>query len=159
MQIRIICIGKINEKELTILIDNYLKKIKTFNKISIIELEEKTFSKENSDTINKSLKQEAILIKPYLENSYNIALCIEAQLICSKVFASKLENIFSQSNAYKYLNFIIGSSHGLDPSIKHLCDLKISLSELTFPHQLVRLILLEQIYRCFSIINNTKYHK
>ena len=159
MQIRIICIGKIKEKELTILIDNYLKKINAFNKILIIELEEKTFSKENSDTINKSLKQEAILIKPYLENSYNIALCIESQLICSKVFASKLENIFTQSNAYKYLNFIIGSSHGLDPSIKHLCDLKISLSELTFPHQLVRLILLEQIYRCFSIINNTKYHK
>lgn len=159
MEIRIICIGKIKDKNLDDLINSYIKKIQAFNKIKIIELNEVTFQKETQDTINKSLKQEADLIKPYLKDSFNIGLCIEAQSICSQVLASKIQTIFSQSNAYKNLNFIIGSSHGLDKSIKNMCDLKISLSEMTFPHQLTRLIILEQIYRCFCIINNISYHK
>lgn len=159
MEIRIICIGKIKEKELSTLINNYVKKISVFSKITIVELEEKTFSKETSDTIKKSLKLESELIKPYLDNSYNIGLCVEAQLICSETLSKKMEHIFTNNSSSKYLNFIIGSSHGIDTSIKKLCDLKISLSEMTFPHQLARLIILEQIYRAFTIIKNISYHK
>lgn len=90
MEIRIICIGKIKDKNLDGLINSYIKKIQAFNKIKIIELNEVTFQKETQDTINKSLKQEADLIKPYLKDSFNIGLCIEAQSICSQVLASKI---------------------------------------------------------------------
>ncbi len=159
MEIRIICVGKIKSQELKTLIENYQQKIAHFNKISIIELNESTFKQESSENINKAIKDEASLIQPYLASSYNIALCIEGTQISSQGLAQKLEQVFTNHTSAKAINFIIGGSYGIHQSIKDQVDYKLSFSQMTFPHQLMRVILLEQIYRAFCINKNINYHK
>ncbi len=127
-------------------------------KFKIIELPEITFKDESPELIHKTLQQEATSIMPYLKNAYNIVLAIEGKQISSEELSQKCNEIFACSSC-KYLNFIIGSSHGLDDSIKQQADYLLSFSKMTFPHQLMRLILTEQIYRALSIIKHTKYHK
>ncbi len=158
MEVRIICIGKIKDKELKALINNYLSKINFYNKCSVIELKEITFSNESDTNIKKILGEEAKIIQPYLENAFNIVLAIEGKNIDSIELSDVIEKTINFSH-YKFINFIIGSSHGLDHSIKKSSNLLLSFSKMTFPHQLMRLILLEQIYRTFCIIKNTNYHK
>ena len=157
MEIRVICIGKIKDKELKVLINDYLSKINHHCNTSIIELKEITYAKEN-DNINKILSDEAKSIQQYLNNSYNIVLAIEGNNLSSIELSNVIDKIINFSS-YKNINFIIGSSHGLDCCIKQQANLLLSFSKMTFPHQLMRLILLEQIYRSFNIIKNTNYHK
>ena len=158
MEIRVICIGKIKEPALTTLITKYSKKIEPFMKFKIIELPEVTFSSESEELIKKTLTTEAQYIEPYLKQSYNVVLAIEGKNISSEELSQKCHDVFTNASV-KYMNFIIGSSHGLDQRIKDMADLSLSFSKMTFPHQLMRLILVEQIYRALSIIKNTKYHK
>lgn len=159
MEIRIICIGKVKSQEMKNLIENYQQKISHFNKISVIELNESTFTKESTENINKAMKDEASYIEPYLAGAYNIALCIEGQMISSEELAQKLDHVFTNQTSCKALNFIIGGSYGIHDSIKQQVQYKLSFSKMTFPHQLMRVILLEQIYRAFSINKNISYHK
>ena len=103
------------------------------------------------------IQKESSKIKKYIkEKDYNISLAIEGEMLSSVDFSKKIDNIF---NNYSDINFIIGGSYGLDESLKNMCDLKLSFSKMTYPHQLFRVILLEQIYRAFKIINNESYHK
>ena len=150
--IRIICVGKIKEKYLRDAIEEYSKRLSKYTKLEIIEVKDE--SKMDTKDI---MKKEAISIEKYINNKdYNIVLDIEGEELSSLTFAKKLDKIFISSSN---INFIIGGSVGIDDSIKEKANLRLSFSRMTFPHQLFRVILLEQIYRAFKIINNESYHK
>lgn len=150
--IKIICIGKIKERYLVEAIDDYKKRLSKYTKIEIVEL-----NNYNSDNINEVLEQEKNLIMKYIkEKDYIITMEIEGNMLTSVEFANKIDNIFNYNSN---ITFIIGGSYGIHPSIKKLSKYKLSFSKMTFPHQLFRLILLEQIYRTFKINNNETYHK
>jgi Uncharacterized conserved protein len=143
--IKIICIGKLKETYLKEAEKEYLKRLSKYTKLEIIELIDDNLIKEKERIINN--------IKP---KDNLILLDIGGTQKTSEGF-SKLINdeLTMKSN----ITFIIGSSNGVDEEIKKLCNKKISMSSLTFPHQLFRIMLLEQIYRSFKIINNETYHK
>ena len=150
--IKVICVGKIKEQYFKDAIEEYKKRLSRYVKLEIIELKD-----ESKGTKKEIISKEAENIKKYINSKdYNIALAIEGKRFSSLEFASKVQTIF---NNYSDINFIIGGSYGLDNSIKDIVNLKLSFSEMTFPHQLFRVILLEQIYRSFKIINNESYHK
>lgn len=159
MKIRILCIGKLKDDNIGSLCKFYIKKINCFIPIEIIELREINYNVESKENIKKIIQLEKEEFKKYMENSYNISLCIEGKKIDSNQFSDCIKNIMVNFSSKKYINFIIGGSHGLSEEIKRMSNLKISFSDLTFNHQLFRVILLEQIYRSFTIINNINYHK
>lgn len=143
--IKLICVGKIKEKYLTDGINDYFKRINKYHKFEIIEVEDSIPSIEE------------IKIMKYIDNrDYVITLEIEGKSLSSPEFADKLDKTFiSNSN----ITFVIGGSYGLSDNIKNRSNYKLSFSNMTFPHGLFRLIFLEQLYRCFKIINNETYHK
>lgn len=149
--IKIICIGKIKEKYLKEAVLEYQKRISKYTKLELIELPDYDF--DIKKTLSKEKDNILKVIKP---NDYNILLDLDGQSFTSLEFASKLLNLREK---YPNINFIIGGSFGVDTDIKEKCQERISFSKLTFPHQLFRVIFLEQIYRSFKIINNEKYHK
>lgn len=149
--IKIICIGKIKEKYLKEAIFDYQKRISKYTKLELIELPDYDFDVKK--TLSKEKDNILKVIKP---NDYNILLDLDGQSFTSLEFASKLLNLREK---YPNINFIIGGSFGVDTDIKEKCQERISFSKLTFPHQLFRVIFLEQIYRSFKIINNEEYHK
>lgn len=143
--IKIICPGKIKEKYLRDAIDDYTKRISKYHKIEIIELEDSSPSEEGSR-----------MLKYIDSKDYIITLEIMGNNITSEEFAEKLDKTFITNSK---ICFIIGGSHGLSDEIKKRSNYKLSFSSFTFPHQLFRVILLEQIYRAFKILNNETYHK
>ena len=144
--IKIIALGKLKEKYLEDLTNDYLKRINKYHKIELIELKDED-----------SLSKEKENIKKYLgRNEYIIALDIDGKSFKSEELAQLIDQTFIN---YSTITFIIGSSNGLDEEIKNLSNLRLSFSKLTFPHGLFRGILLEQVYRAFKINNNEKYHK
>ncbi len=149
--IKIICIGKIKEKYLKEAVLEYQKRISKYTKLELIELPDYDFDVKK--TLSKEKDNILKVIKP---NDYNILLDLDGQSFTSLEFASKLLNLREK---YPNINFIIGGSFGVDTDIKEKCQERISFSKLTFPHQLFRVIFLEQIYRSFKIINNEEYHK
>lgn len=144
--IKIICVGKIKEKYLNDLIDDYSKRISKYHKLSIIEVKDENTLEKERDSIKKYIGS----------NDYVITLEIEGNKLTSIELANKVDSIF---NSHSTITFIIGSSLGLHDDIKALSNYRLSFSNLTFPHGLFRGILLEQIYRSFKIINNETYHK
>lgn len=150
--IKIICIGKIKEKYLKLAIEDYKKRLSKYTKLEIIELD--NYDNPNIDII---LKKEAELINRHIsDRDYVITMEIEGRNISSPLFAQKIDTIFNTNST---ITFIIGGSYGIDNSIKERSNYALSFSKLTFPHQLFRVMLLEQIYRCFKINNNESYHK
>lgn len=159
MKIRILCIGKIKDKNVSLICDSYIKKISHFIPIETIELQETNFSSENEENIKKILILEEKEFMKYINNCYNISLCIEGDLFDSCSFSNEIKNAMTNFSSKKYINFIIGGTHGISEKIKNISNRKISFSRMTFNHQIFRAILLEQIYRSFTIINNINYHK
>ena len=159
MNITIIALGKLKEKYLTDAISEYSKRISAYGKLQIIELNPIRLSDNPSQTeIDNALSKEAEEIKKKIpNNSYVFSLCIEGKEKSSESFAKAINA--AAINGKSSIVFIIGSSFGLSPEIKNLSDFKLSFSPMTFPHQLMRVMLLEQIYRAFQINNNGKYHK
>lgn len=149
--IKIICVGKIKEKYLKEAIFDYQKRISKYTKLELIELPDYDF--DIKKTLSKEKDNILKVIKP---NDYNILLDLDGKSFTSLEFAFKLLNLREK---YPNINFIIGGSFGVDTDIKEKCQERISFSKLTFPHQLFRVIFLEQIYRSFKIINNEEYHK
>ena len=144
--IKIICLGKLKEKYLKEAQQEYFKRIHKYSKIEIIELQDLD-----------NLQKEKELIEKYIgDRYYVITLEIEGKSISSEELAKKIESIYNTNST---ITFIIGSSLGLHEDIKKRSNYKLSFSKLTFPHQLFRIILLEQIYRIFKINNNETYHK
>jgi 23S rRNA (pseudouridine1915-N3)-methyltransferase len=149
--IKIICVGKIKEKYLDDAINEYIKRISKFTKIKIIEVPD-----ENYD-INKTLiKEKESIIKYINDKDYIITMDIEGKNISSLEFANKIDKTLIN---YSDICFIIGGSYGLHDDIKKKSNDRISFSKMTFPHQLFRVMLLEQIYRAYKINNNEAYHK
>ncbi len=150
--IKIICIGKIKEQFYKEAINEFLKRLTKYIKVEIIELDE-----EISANPSISLIKEKDKILSKLNNKqYLIALDINGKEVNSIELAQKINKLLID---YSDIVFIIGSSHGLHDDIKKKVNYCLSFSKLTFPHQLFRVILLEQIYRSFTIINNEPYHK
>ena len=151
--IRIICVGKIKEKYFIDAINEYKKRIGKFSKLEIVELPDEA----TNDSNIVLLKEKEKIIKVLKTSDYNIVLDIAGEMIDSIGFAKKIDNIFTNHNSN--ITFIIGGSCGVDNEIKAMCNYRLSFSKMTFPHQLFRVVLLEQIYRAFKILNNESYHK
>ena len=157
LNIKIIAVGKLKEKYLRDACDEYLKRMKRFGNVNVIELDEYKLSENPSEKeIEKALDAESEQI---LKNSsgFIITMCIEGRQLSSIKLAEKMQQI--PVNGQSTVSFIIGSSHGLSENVKSKSNLKLSMSEMTFPHQLARVMLFEQIYRAFQINNGGKYHK
>lgn len=150
---KIICIGKIKEEYLTKGIAEYKKRIDGYTKLEIIELKE-----YNTPDINKNIENEGKEILDKIRNDdYVITLEIEGDFLDSVSFSKQLEKLSTYGNSK--IVFIIGGSNGLSIDVKKRSNYALSFSKMTFPHQLMRLILIEQIYRALTIINNKEYHK
>lgn len=151
--IKILCVGKIKEKFLKDAINEYIKRLSKYTKLEIIEISDEATNNSNI-TLDKEKEK---LLKHINLKDYNIVLDIEGKMLDSLDFANKINNIFTNENSN--ITFIIGGSCGLHQEIKKLANYSLSFSKLTFPHQLFRVLLLEQIYRSFKILNNETYHK
>lgn len=150
--IKIIVVGQLKEKYLKDAIAEYTKRIKKYTNLEIIEVKDEGLVEEA-----KAIKLEAEKIKKHLgEKDYLITLEIEGREFTSVEFAKKLNDIFIESSN---LVFLIGGSYGLADELKSKAKLHLSFSKMTFPHQLFRVLLLEQIYRAYKINNNESYHK
>ena len=147
---KIICVGKVKEKFFVDAIKEYCKRISKYTKLEIIEVAD-----EALESVAMKKEGERILSK-IKDNDYVVTLEIEGNSLSSVEFAKKIDNNF---NSNKNLTFVIGGSYGLDDSVKSRSDYKLSFSKLTFPHQMFRVLLLEQIYRAYKINNNENYHK
>ena len=149
--ITLITVGKIKEKYIKEGIEDYLKRLSKYTKIELIELEDEAFDKA------KTLKKEAEkIMKKINPKSYIVTLEIDGKEISSPELSELIEKTtITHSN----ITFIIGGSYGLDDEIKRLSNYKLSFSKMTFPHQLFRLLFLEQLYRSYKIMNNEEYHK
>ena len=158
MNVTIIAVGNIKEKYLIDGTNEFIKRIKKYSNIKIIEINESKISDLSDKSVEKSLEEEGSkIISKIGDKDYIITLEIEGKQLTSEDFAYRLEDLKIQGN--NDFVFIIGSSHGLSDDVKKVSNLKLSFSKMTFPHQLMRLVLLEQIYRCFRISNNEPYHK
>ena len=149
--IKIICVGKVKENYYREAIEEYLKRLSKYTKVEVIEVNDLNYDKE------KAIREESKLIIDKLNNNdYNILMDINGEILDSVTLSKKLNDLMiSNSN----ITFIIGGSYGVSDELKRMVDYKLSFSKLTFPHQLFRVVLLEQIYRCFKIMNNEEYHK
>lgn len=149
--INIITVGKIKEKYIIDGINEYLKRLTKYTKVNIIELSDDSFDKV------KTLKSESEKILSKLDlKSFIVTLEIDGKELNSIEFSELIDKTLTN---YSDITFIIGGSYGLDDSIKKLSNYKLSFSKMTFPHQLFRLVFLEQLYRGFKILNNESYHK
>lgn len=159
MKIRILCIGKIKEPYLKEGILEYVKRIRAYAKVEIVEVaDSKVKDNPNDAEIEKVKNEEGERVLKLLKNTdYLIGLDLGQKEPTSKEFAGFLMKKLEESGSN--LNFVIGGSYGLSESLKKRCNSRISLSKLTFLHQMTRLILLEQIFRGFKILNNETYHK
>lgn len=150
--IKLITVGKLKEKYLKDASLEYIKRLSKYTKFELIEIEETNIY---DDVKNKEIEASKI-IKHISSKDYVVTLEIEGNIISSEELAKKIEELESK---HSNIVFIIGSSTGLDDEIKRRSNYKLSFSKMTFPHQLFRVILLEQIYRAYTINNNIKYHK
>lgn len=162
MKISIVAVGKIKENYLREAISEYEKRLSKFCDLNIIEIEEKNAKDEEKSAILKSMQDEAALIIKKIKDistdkKYLIALDIDGKELDTLKLHSKLRDEMVKGSSH--IVFIIGGSYGLDKSVKDIVDYRLSFSKLTFPHQLFRVILLEQIYRIFKIDRNEPYHK
>ena len=149
--IKIITVGKIKEKYYTDAVNEYLKRLSKYTKIDLIEVKDEDFD------ISKTLLKEKESILKYIdEKDYVITLEIEGTELDSVSLSKKINDIQSNNSN---ITFIIGGSYGLHEDIKRRSNYALSFSKMTFPHQLFRVILLEQLYRSYKIINNETYHK
>lgn len=157
MKIKIITIGKIKEDYLLAGIKEYSKRIEPFTDLEVIELAEAKLVKENPSEIKLVIEKESNkIIEQLNEKEYKILLDINGKEFDSIALA----NIIKEKQlTYSSFTFIIGGSYGTSDQLKKMVNLRLSFGKLTYPHQLMRLVLLEQIYRVFKINNNHSYHK
>lgn len=158
LNINIVCIGKIKENYLKDAIAEYSKRLSKFCNLNIVELQdEKLPSKLNDSIINEIKNKECNkMIQAIKKDSYIICLDLKGKEFSSEDFSKKLENIALNFNSS--ITFVIGGTLGLNQEILSMSNEKICFSKMTFPHQLIRVFLLEQLFRAFKISNNETYH-
>lgn len=144
IKVNVVCVGKIKEASYRDAVEEYLKRLTRFAKVEIKELPEGRSVEEEGKCILRTVK------------GYTVALCIEGGKMTSEGLAGKIKKLVDRGAE---MSFIIGSSCGLSEDVKAAADCKLSFSDMTFPHQLMRVILLEQIYRAFMINAGSEYHK
>ena len=159
INLQLICVGKLKERFYIDAAAEYQKRLAPFCRFQLIELPEERLPQDPSQAqIEAALKKEAAAIRSKLPpNASLVALCIEGRLRSSPELAGLLRTW--ENNPAKHLVFLIGGSYGLDPSLKKEAWSQLSMSPMTFPHHLARIMLLEQLYRAFQINAGSKYHK
>ena len=159
MNITILCVGKIKEQYLVKGIQEYSKRLSKYTKLNTIEIpdEKAPDNLSEKDIENIKDKEGSKLLSKLPKDSFVVSLAINGKMFSSEELAKKIENIRTYSSSH--IVFVIGGSNGLSEEMLKRSDLLISFSKMTFPHQLMRMILLEQIYRSFRINNNEPYHK
>ena len=156
MKINVIVVGDLKEKYLSEACKEYVKRISRFHAINITTIDEEKLPKAPSEAdISKCLVKEGSKIEKLLKG-YIVVLDVRGEMIDSPKFAKIIE---SSALSYDTITFVIGGSYGLCENIKRMANLRLSFSQMTFPHQLFRVMLLEQLYRATTITNNILYHK
>ena len=158
-KVTVLCVGKLKEKFYIDAAAEYAKRLSRFCKLELVELPEERLPEDPSPAqIEAALLKEAAAIRAKLPaGAALIALCVEGELRSSEALARQMAAWASQGAGH--LAFVIGSSFGLSPAVKAAAQLRLSLSAMTFPHHLARVMLLEQIYRAYQINAGSKYHK
>ena len=159
LNVNIICVGKLKEKFLTDAIKEYSKRLSAFCKLNITELDETKLPDRVSDSdIANALKSESEKILAKVgKDAFVIAMCKEGKMMSSEELSKLFDRISVEGKSR--VDIIIGSSFGLSDEVKKRADLRLSVSPMTFPHQLFRVMILEQVYRAFQISTGGKYHK
>ena len=159
INIKILCVGKLKERFYTEAANEYLKRLSAYCKLEVIDIPEYRLPADPSDTqISIALEKESAIIKSNITSgTYSVVLCIEGREIDSVAFSDMIADCAVRG--VSRICFILGGSFGLHDTIKNTANLKLSLSKMTFPHNLARVILLEQLYRGFTIAEGGKYHK
>ena len=157
--IKIIGVGKIKDKALTSLINEYLKRLQPYNKVEVIEVNDIINNVNNSTSQNiEVLNKEAINVLSKIKDNEFVILCdLHGTNLTSEKLASKINEVFTYKTSN--ITFVIGGSLGVGNSLIERADFRWKLSDLTFTHQMVRVLILEQIYRSFKILSNETYHK
>ncbi len=158
LTINIICVGKLKEKFFKDAIDEYSKRLSKYCKLNIIELPDKKIPEKTNPNIENEIKTKECnnIINHIKKDSYVISLDLTGKQLSSEEFSKNIENISMQSSQ---ITFIIGGSLGLTDKVLSMSNQKICFSKMTFPHQLIRVFLLEQIFRAFKISNGETYHR
>lgn len=159
LNINIICIGKLKEKWMRDGCDEYIKRLDAFCKLKVYELNEfKLPDKPSEAQIKNCIEKEgADIISKLVNGTYLISMCIEGKMPDSVELSEKIQSL--TIDGVSSITFVIGGSYGLSDEVKRLSKYRMSMSKMTFPHQLARVMLLEQIYRAMNIASNGKYHK
>ena len=158
LSINVICIGKIKENYLKNAIEEYSKRLSKYCKLTITELPDEKIPDKLNNSLENDIKTKECnnIINHIKKDSYIIALDLNGKQFTSEEFSKKIENLSMENSN---LTFIIGGSLGLTKKLLDMCDLKVCFSKMTFPHQLIRVFLLEQIFRAFKISNGETYHR
>lgn len=159
MNIDIVCVGKVKERYLRDAIDEYRKRLSRFAKVDVIEVADEKTPEHASDTLNAQIKEKEgeRILKHLRDSAFVVALAIEGDQLTSEQLAARIAQW--GLHGVSHLQFVIGGSLGLDPRVLRRANMLLSFSKMTFPHQLMRVILLEQIYRTFKINAHEPYHK
>ena len=159
MNINIVCVGKIKEKYLKLGIDEFKKRLSKYCKLDVIELDDEKAPENLSDKEMLMIKDKEgkKILSKVKANSYVIALAIDGKNLSAEELADTMSKLAVRGSSH--ITFIIGGSLGLSDEVLSRADYKLSFSKMTFPHQLMRLILLEQVYRAYRINNGEPYHK
>lgn len=157
MQCTVISVGSLKEDYLSAAVTEYKKRLAAFARVEEINIKEERLSDDSPSMVEKALSVEGERILSRIpEGAYTVALCVEGKMLSSEALAALVGKAKDEKGK---LCFIIGSSHGLAPTVKAKADFRLSLSPMTFPHQLMRVILSEALYRSFTILAGKTYHK
>lgn len=159
MQINIIYVGNIKDKYFSDAVKEYEKRLSAYCKVVNTEIKEAKIPENASAAqINKAIEEEGEKILSVLpQKSYKIALAVEGAMLSSEELAKKID--LSLTGGYSSISFIIGGAFGMSEKVKKSCDMMLSVSRMTFTHRMMRVIILEQIYRAYNILSGGKYHK
>ncbi len=158
MDVTLICVGKLKERYFKDACGEYIKRLGAFCRVNVVELGEERKDADPSPALVEAalLREAAAIMRAVPKGAALIALCVEGREMSSEKLAGKLSELMQSSSR---LCLVIGGSDGLHESVKAAASLRLSMSPMTFPHHLARVMVLEQLYRAFSILNNGKYHK
>lgn len=159
MNISVICVGKLKERYWSDAVAEYSKRLKSYCSLDIVELKESRLPDKAGSAEELAVKEAegSEILKKIKDNMYVITLEVKGKMLSSEKLAAKIENL--GIDGVSNIAFVIGGSLGLSEAVSRRADFKLSFSEMTFPHQMMRVVLLEQIYRSFKIIKNETYHK
>ena len=151
--LKLICVGKVKDASLKALIDDYQKRIQKYHKLEVIEVKDEPIRDNEKEVLDIEASR---IMSKIDKDDYVILLDLHGESLDSASFANKIDKLFV---SYSKITFVIGGSLGLGEEVRKRANYRLKLSDMTFLHQMTRLIILEQIYRCFKILNHETYHK